>query len=1091
MKRFLLLFAFLFSISIGTFAQTHTVTGKVIDEQGDGIEGANVMLKGLSIFTVSDVNGDWLLEVPDEGRLIFVVNALGFTSFTTEDSSQFILVSLKKSTKEHEGEVVTAFDTRRDKRGVGFNTATVDGETLNAGSNTSAVGALAGKINGANITNYTGGLGGSTRIVFRGEKSFIMDNNALIVVDGVIMNNFERTSVAQGISKATSQTDFGNSINDINPDDIESVTVLEGSVAAGLYGNAGANGAVMITTKKRNSGVGGDKLEVSYKMGYELSSVLKLPDVQHQYGQGNVYANNSDYRSTNSSWGTTFDNAVRPWGQIINGKELVKPYSDQPDNLSSFFDMGKALTNYVSVAGGNDSNSFFLSINAVNGTNVIPNDFTNKYSVRFNGQTQLANHFYASINANYFNSYSRAEWEGQGGPTGMGGVMTNLLNTPRDIPVWELKDLNSLYNSMEYTDQNGVLRYGFYNSKYMNPYWTSTYFDNRNNSNRILGAAKIGYQDAEFNVYDRVGADINADMNSYKTPLYNVSAADQTGIYPGTGYVGTNFTSLGGYATSAVNGLRVYNDFVANLTHAFDQNFGLSVTLGNSISIKRDLIVNTIIDPVTSGLILPNYYNFTNNLGAVTATNTLIEQRTIGTFADVKFHYQRELFAELTGRLDYSSTYDYQSPHLFPGGNLAWVFTERMHDWLKNNVLNYGKIRFGASGAGHDALAYANNNAGYLQSPIASANGAVIPTFNGMPVYSIQNIFGPSNLRPELTREFEIGTDLSFLKDRLSFSYTYYNAYTTNVIAAVPVAGSTGFQYNYRNIGEVSNIGTEMLLRGTPIATRYGLVWDLFVAYSRNKNNVESLNDNNLGYVSLGGAYGIQEVAAVGHPLGTFYGSDIQYYQNPKDGSWHPVVDSRTGLPIAAAPTYHGSYQPDYILSWGTDVKWQGLRLHALFTSKQGGVYYSYTKELMDVNGTSQETTVNSRKPLAWENSVTQVGVSGQYVTNTTKYLPYNYYVNEIGSNNLPAQNLVSATYVKLQELSLSYSVPRRYYARSPFGSLEAGIYGNNLIIWTPESNHYDDPETATSGAIGNAQGLNYVSRPSVRNYGMFIKVTF
>ena len=1090
MKRVLLQLVLLFTVCINAFAQTHTVTGKVVDQHGEGLPGTDISVWGANIGTVSDANGDWLLEVPD-GKMVFYVQALGYNARTVEDSSQFILIQMLMASKEQEGSIATSLWIERERREVGYNAQTVDNESLNDGGNVSAIAGLAGKITGANIST-NGGYGGSTNIVLRGDKSFLQNTNALIVVDGVVTNNFQRTASSLGISNILNQVDFGNSANDINPEDVASVTVLEGPAAATLYGSQGANGAILITTKAGVQGCKNNKMEVSYKMSYTQFEASMVPDVQNRYGQGDVYSGLQDYRATNYSWGLPFDNSPRPWGQIISGKQLVKPYADQPNNTDYFFNQSNALSNYVSVKGSGENSTYFLSLNAINGTGIVPNDFYNRYNARFNGSVKLSNNFYSSINFNYMNSTTRAEYEGDGGPTGNSGIMESVINTPRDIPLWELSNYNNRFYNMNYLDSTGIRRYGNYSSKYANPYWSAAYFDNRNTSDRVTGDAKIGYKNGDFNIFDRIAVDYNSDRSTYITPQYISKAADQTGVYPGTSYLGTGFTSYGGYAEAHYNGTRFSNDLIGNYNHPISQDWDLDVTLGTNVTVMHDAVFNSIVNPISNGLVIPEFYNFSNSINSPTSYNSITDHRIVGIFGSVKLNYLKEFYVELSGRNDWSSTFDYFSPQYYPGANASWVFTERLKGPVKDKLLNFGKIRMGAAYAGNDAIPYANNNAGYQQLPITSTNGSITTPFNGIPAYQIQNAYGDQNLKPEVTREFEMGTDLSFFRDRMSYSFTYYYAYSTNLIAAVPVAPSSGFTYNYANIGDVSNQGEEMSLRITPIKTNWGLKWDVFGSYSHNDNNVEKLNGN-VKNVILGGVDGMEIVATKDHPLGTFYGADISYWQNPKDGSWHPIVDATTGLPVPTdKPVYRGSYQPTFVGAFGTDLSWNGLKLHVLFTTKQGGYYFSQEKELMDINGTALETTVNDRKPVLWSsNAVNQIGNTNSYIANTTKYLPYDYYVNELGGNKLPAQNLVSASYIKLQELSLSYRIPQKYYARTMFGGLEAGLFGNNLIIWNSAGNQFTDADVATSMMTGNNTGISYSGRPSVRSYGFYFKVTF
>jgi TonB-linked SusC/RagA family outer membrane protein len=1073
MRRTLLLFVLLIFVSIGAFAQTHNIAGKVLDETGQGYPGAGIMVKGTTTGTVTDVEGNFNLDVPD-GKNKLIVQALGYNTVTVSDTGQSeFLIRITRTTRTLEGAVVTAQGIRREKREIGFSSTTVNAEELTAGNNTSALSALSGKVAGANISSSTGGPGGSTRVILRGEKSISKNNNALIVVDGVITNNYDRT-----LSNELSQVDFGNSGNDINPEEVESITVLEGPAATALYGERGAFGAIMISTKhgrKRDPSGKASKFDITYKATYTQSDILKYADMQHEYGQGNLYQGVADDRRENFSWGAKFDGQLRPWGQVIDGKQLVKPYADLPNNVKSFFDHGQSINNFVSLSGGTDNTTYYLSINALNNKGVIPNTFFNKYSIRFNATTELSNNFYSAINVNYINNYSRASNSGQSG----GSVLQNLYQTARDIPVWELSNLDNKYYSMQYYDTAGVERYGFYGAYFKNPYWAAKNYDNRNKTDRILGDYKVGFKKGSFNVYNRLGLDASSDRSFYKTPNLNAQPVEAF-------YAGNSFVSTGGYSQNNLNYFTLTNDLIVNFNHELGKNFGINAIVGHNASIRQSEGLSATIEPGTNGLVLPNFFNFSNNAGPISVTNFTNRTRSHGLYTDITFNFKRELFLELTGRNDWNSTLQLdRNSYFYPGANASWVFTERLNNTkFKKNVLNYGKIRFAASGVGSSGQPYANNPAGYSQTAINSSFGSVVPPFNGQPAISISETFGFAGLKPERTREFEFGTDLSFLNDRLSATFTYYNNVTVDLITAAPLPASTGFGFHYMNVGDISNKGIEITGRGTPIKTKWGLTWELFATYTRNRNMVERLS-NGLENVTLGGFSGLAIVAAVGHPYGTFYGNDILYHNG------RAVVDKETGLPLSTTkPVYRGSYQPRFIMSWGTDLTWGNLKLHMLFTCKQGGQFFSNTKIGMDFNGTSQVTTANSRNPYVWNNSVVKMSAT-EYVTNTKAFTPYEYYYAVGTTNNYSAQGLLDAGYIRLQEASLSYKIPAKLYKRSPFGTLEAGIFGTNLLLWTSKSNQYNDPEETSAGSGGNGQGLNFTANPSLRNYGISIKATF
>ncbi len=1085
MKRILLLVTLLVTVGLRAFAQTHTVTGKILDENGQGYPGAGITVKGTQIGTVSDVNGDFSLDVPD-GKNSFIIQAVGYAAQTITESGQAISVKLKPTAKSLEGAVVTALGIKREKRELGYSSTTVDAEDLTAGQSSSAISGLAGKVAGANITSTTGGPGGDTRIILRGEKSITKDNNALIVIDGVIMNNYDRTQDATNLS----QIDFGNSANDIDPEEIESVNVLQGPAAAALYGAAGANGAIMITTKSGKRATGGaknSKMDVTFKSTYTQSDVLKYPSYQTEFGQGAPGV--ADDRPDNFSWGPKFTNNLLPWGQIIDGKQQVKPYSSLGENPEKqFFQHGKDLNNFVSIAGGTESSTYYLSLDAMNSSGVIPNTGNNRYSIRFNGHTDLGNNFYSEINVNYTNSNARAAAQGQS----TGGIMQSLLQIPVDVPISPLKNLNNKFNSMDYIDTAGVHRFGYFGDFAANPYWMAQNYNNTNKTDKVLGDVKVGYKKGDWNVFDRAGVDATNDRSSYETPYISTVATDQS---TSTYYNQYGYTNNGGFQQTLYSGFRFYNDLIGTYNHALSNNFGINVLLGNNTTLRDDNTSVTTISAKTGGLVIPGFYSFTNNAGPLTASNTVVDSRTQSLYGSLKLNFQKEIFLELTARNDWSSTLDVSKySYFYPSANASWVFTERMKGDFKDKVLNYGKIRVTGAGVGSDAPPYANNKALFYQSPVSSSFGTITTPFNNVPTYQVGTNFGAKTLSPERTSEFEVGTDLSFFKDRMSLSFTYYNDVTHSLITSVPVPPSSGYFFNTVNVGDISNKGEELSIRGTPVSTKYGLKWDLFGTYTHNVSDVVSLAGG-VQQITVGGFNGMAIVDAVGHPYGAFYSNDITYEQDPTTKQWHAVVDAASGLPVPTAkPQLRGSFQPKFQASWGTDLSYKGLKLHILFTTKQGGLFYSQNKELMDFVGSAQETSTNNRNPYVWQNSVNNIAPAGAapiYVTNTQKFIPYNYWVTQVGQNNLGAQNLVNASYIRLQEAALGYKIPKKYYQKSPFGGLEAGVFGNNLLLWTAKSNKYDDPEEGSAGATQNGQGFNFSATPSLRNYGAYIKVTF
>lgn len=1045
-------------------AQTRPIRGQVLDEKGEGVPGASVLVKGEKLGTITDLDGNFILEVPDDANIL-IVNAIGYGTqeVNAGDGGAAVDVKLKTTSTALTETVVTALGIKREKRQLGYGTATINSDELSQGNNTSALSALSGKTAGVNITSTTGGPGGSTRVVLRGEKSLSNGNNALIVVDGVPVLNNGRTYGKD----ERSQIDFGNRGNDINPDDIESITVLKGPAAAALYGEQGAQGAVMITTKSGKGRSKENRNAFSFTTSYTLSNVLKLPDFQNRYGQGDLNANPSDRRE-NFSWGLPFDNQLRPWGQEINGKQQVKPYAALPNNVKNFFKTGRALENNFQYGNSTETSDYFISLNTLNSSGVTPNTFYNKYSIRFNGKVDLPKGFYSSLNVAYTTINQRIEQSGQGN----GSVYNSVLQTPRDIPLTELKDLNNIFNSMGSVDANGVERYGYYGAYTLNPYWVAKNYDNRLNTNRLMGNTILGFKPNKgkhFHIFNRLGVDFTNDIAKLKTPKYSYEPYDDF-------YKGNAHSEQGGYTEGNTNSLLINNDLIANYTTDFSKDFTFNAMLGYGMELWKTNSLTGVIDPASNGLVIPGYYNLQNAQGPVDVANSFTRYNKFSWYGSAALGYKNLLFLELTGRADWNSTLSpyYRKAITYPNASLSYVFSEQ----IKNKrILSYGKVRMSYAGVGTGAQPYVNNNPGYVRTKSGTGFGEVRLPFDGNAGYTAENTLGNDKLRPERTSSIEIGTELSFFDSRVSVDFTYYNQKSKDGIITVPTAPSSGYTGKVFNIGQINNNGIELGLRATPIAT-HGFTWEVFATYTKNNNEVKKLSEG-ATRVSLGGVSGMTVNAEVGKPFGAFYGTDIL-----KNDAGQVIVDESTGMPKLTANTvYKGSYQPKFIASWGTSLKYKGFYVNVLFDTKQGGVFYSRTKDILDFVGTAKET--ENRKEQVFANSVIEQP-DGSYKTNTTPYSPYEYFSNVIPDG----QHIVDASYVKLRELAIGYKLPTSLANKYGLGSASISFYGNNLFIWTLGSNMYADPEM-NSGGASNLQGFDFSSRPSLRNYGIRLGVTF
>ncbi len=1063
MKRMTSLLAMLLLTCAMAFGQTRTVTGVVRDAQGNRVPFATVTEQGTGKAVRADDQGAFSISVGDAASL--TITATGFQAQTLAPGASSNVVLTAAEAQMAEVIVTTAQGIRREKRGIGYSAPTVSNAELTRGQSTSALNALQGKVAGVNITSTAGAPGSSSRVVIRGGSSITGSNQALLVVDGIPIDN---SSILGGGS--LSSVDFGNRGNDINPDDIESITVLKGPGATALYGSRASNGALIITTKS-GKGNANRKNSVTFSTGMTFSSILKLPDFQNQYGQG--YDNSVIDPKENWSWGPRFDGVTRPWGQSINGVRQERPYSAVKNNVRDFFKTGTALNNSLSFSGGSDKSSYFLSLNSLNSNGIMPTDRDkyNRYNVRFNGTTQLANKISSSISVNY----SRINSDQVGGGQGGGSVYNNVLQTPRNIPLTDLKDLNNPYNSFGgQFDAEGNEAYGYYGAYTVNPYYLLNAYSNKNNVDRVIGNFSVTYKPVDWlNITNRLGGDIYADRRKETDPKFNLVPLDTT-----SEYAGVVRSSPGRYYEANYNISDITNDLMVSARKKFGSNWETSVLLGHNMRVRT---VNSLEAGTNAagGLVIPGFYNLANSNGPVVSNNSVSNRRLVGAYADINVSYKNFLFLGATARNDWSSTLPKANNSFFyPGVSASFVFSELLKDNAIGSWLQYGKLRSSWARVGNDADPYLLESY-YGKTTINGGFGSTVFPFNNVPGYTLGNQIGSASLKPEITTAYEVGAELGLLKNRLSLDVSYYQNNSENQILAVPIAASSGFTSRVTNAGLVKNRGVELGVRGTPVKTANGLTWELYGTFTRNRNVVSGLD---VDQIVLGGFSGMSIVAANGKPYGNFYARDLQ-----RDDQGRVVVSATTGQPLLT-PTavYLGSYNPDFQASLGTILNFKGFSLGVLFDTKQGGKFYSRTKDILAFVGTSAETAEGDRAGYIFPNSVYMDEATGKYVENTTKkFNPQTYY-----SGIVDGQQVLDASFIKLREANLTYSIPKRMLERTPFGNASLSLFGNNLWIKTAKENRYADPEINSAGS-GNTQGFDFTAQPSVRNYGVNLKLSF
>ncbi len=1067
MRKILLLLVTLLLMGAQILQAQRVITGRVTSsEDKKSVPGVNVLIKGTLTGTVTDVDGKYRIAVPDKAEAL----VFKFVSMKTQEvkigTQTVIDVVLLPDVMNIEEVVVTAIGVKREEKSLGYSATQVNGDDIVKSRDPSALNSLQGKVAGVNISSASSSPGASTRVISRGYTSLSGSNQALYVIDGVPVNNS-----STGSTSLNGGTDFGNRGNDINPDDIETISFLKGSSATILYGSRAANGVILITTKKGKDITKVTKskgAQVTFTTSYTAETPLRLPTFQNEFGEG---FNGQPVTIENTSWGPKFDGTMRPWGHIVNNQQQIKPYVALPNNVKDFFDVGSTFDNSISITNANDKSSYFFSYSNINSDGIYPTDADSykRNTLSLRGTTKLDNNFTSSGSISYVKKQSKFV------PTGQEqSVYDNIMQTPRDISIVDQKDYNSLWYNLD----------NYYNGYAANPYYVLNEHGNNYNEDRVFGNVNLDYKFNDWmSATWRVGTDVaNSQLKEWRAI---------------TKYARNTYSDdVGRVIESSTLTREFNNDVILNFKKDINKDIEWDGMLGWNINQRNTKYISAKV----VGLSIPDFYQLSNSPNAPIVDEQSSLRRLYGLYGSANFGYKKYLYVSLSARNDWSSTLPSNNRSFFyPGINTSFIFTEVFPAVTK--YVPFGKLRLGYSQTGNDANPYlifpsftqSNYSDGYrgLDWPLAGINAM-----------TVGNTIGNPNLKAELTTEFEIGTDLRFLNNRLSFDFAYYSKITTDLIYAVPLAYSSGYKYQTMNLGEISNKGVELLVKGVPILKK-NFKWEITVNFSKNNNLLVSLNDA-LTKVDLGGTSKLGFVAVPGQPLGIFQGAVAL-----TDGNGHIVVDSK-GLPIAnpveqllkenPGDTKYASGQYDWTGGIINSFTYKNVSLRFSIDIRQGGMMYSRTKEMMYFAGTAPETTFNDRNPFIIPNSVQQVldasgNVTG-YIENTVpishnNQTLYQYYDQTRGAGNFSREFLISKSFVKLRDVVLTYTFPESWLKKTPFGDASISFIGRNLLIFTPSDNHFIDPELTTFGNDLNADYGEYSAAPTTRSYGVSLRLTF
>lgn len=1108
MKKSLLLWLFGLLLTTQVFAQNRTLSGTVKDAAtGEALIGVNVTGKGTTIGTVTDIDGKYTLELPkDVNTLVF--SYVGYTNVEKPVLSLKIDVTMSAEGKQLEEVVISALNVQKNKGSVVYSQNSVKSEDLNKVQNKSVLSALEGKVAGVNITQSSGAVGASTRVVFRGETSLIGNNNALIVVDGIPINNSVSTAGAgtdrRGNADRDNYVDFGNRGNDINPDDIESITVLKGPAATSLYGSRGSAGVLLITTKKGKAAKGDERpFKVTVGSSFAFETPYIILKRQDKWGSGYASAGYpfgpvGINMGENFSWGEPLDGIPRPWTSLpldasgnpiplTNGKfeQLVRPYSAVKDQLASFFDLGFTNKNNVSFEGGSDKFQFYVSYVNTNQKGIVPYTTFKKNSVLMNGNADFSEKINVNFQANYTNIKQRGATEG-GYPFGQSTTglpaYAMALQTPVNIPFTELRDYNSPYADF----------YGFYGQYTANPYFLLGESENSNSVDNFIGKVEVNYKPVKgLTLTARAGSNFISSLVTEKTPQYQYSNKLSWVDGFNSDFNGDNSAgnyNPGGYKEDLIKRNVLNIDLLGNYTRELGKkkNFNINILGGLNTSDQRAAEVGGY---TVGGLVIPGYYNFANSVNTAQAYNTtLTPYRLIGLLGNVSVGYKNVVHVEYSARNDWSSKLaSGKNSYFYQSGGVSFLPTELFK--TPNKWLTGLKIRGDIGTTGNDPYTQ------YLTQSYFTTNGTLVDNggtydirwpFNGYSGSRPSTLIGNPELRPELTLTWEVGADIDLFQDRLHTEYTYYDQNSRDQIVEINIAPSSGYARTPINVGRVTNKGHELLVRAVPYKNSW-MEWDVFGTWSRNRNKVVKVSDASDEIVITSSIipYAAEGTSAIVAKEGMAYGT-FKVTDYLKDPNGNIVVNPSSGIPLQDLTKFsYISPEAKFRYGFGTDLTIKGLSVHVQFDGRLGGKFMSVSRISTDFNGTAYETGMNNRQTFVVPNSVVQ-NSDGTYSPNIIKTTNYEYFSNEPASNGI-----VDGSYLKLREVSLRYSLPAKAFGKAPIKGVTFGVYGRNLKYWLSKSNQFADPETSGFGLNGNGQNIESQNTPSTRSYGFDFSITF
>lgn len=1042
------------------YAQQKTVTGTVMNADGTLLQGITVQVKGTTTATATDASGTFSLNVPNNSTLVFTGVGFKAQELNTLNQSEFSIV-MESESQTLEQVVVTAAGIKRVEKTIGYAISQVDPNTLLQKSEPDMLKGLEGKVAGVDIRSSQGTPGAATRIQIRGNASFFGDNQPLFIVDGVPYSNptLSTTSALAGGGA------YGNGIADLDPNDIASMNVLKGSAASALYGSRASNGVIIITTKSGSVSRTRKGTEVTARSSISIEQIANLPDYQNKYGTGSLgIASNA-----NGSWGAEFKpgDSLTAWSSIASAyPELFPtgkvPYRAYPNNVKDMFKNGIVTENSVGFNSGDEKNSFSLTTSLLDHTGYVPNNNYMKTSVSAGGSSKLS--FGLNIRGNF--SYSRSKQ--QGGLFGENQLSTSTVSSQFARTLFLGRSWDP---DVPFEDKNGN-SISWVGDQADNPKWAAKYNRQTSFDERLTAVVH-----ADFNITKWMKVDYNFGNNVFyldRTEIMEVSSRN----------------TKGKLALDNLRNQELESTLLLSLDPEINETFSVKGTLGTSYNQRtttrergRGGYRADNVGYITRGLYtLDNFVDAERDI-----LNTFSRRRLLGVFGEVTLGYKNYAFITGTARNDVSSTLPTSNrSYFYPSVSASLIFSDALK--IQGNVLDYGKLRGGYAKVGRDADPYNVFNIYSLGN-----------SFLGEPAGGVSvDANGGGSLKPEFTKELELGIELSFLQRRIHLDFTYYDKNSHDLLAAITTPSSTGYRSLFTNFGGIRNRGQEIELTVRPIVTK-DFSWEARGVFTRNRNIVTELTKG-VTSMNLGGGFSdITTQFEVGKPWGFLYGTTVlrdsatgQVLIDPKTGS---MIEDPTNRMI-------GNPNPKYKMGITNTFRYKEFYLTGLFDMTKGGDLYSITVQSELGRGVTEDTKDRGTAwiiPGVYGDAVTGKAIlqDGKPIPNQSRLSTNDLYFSPSGGNTYAINStsnfsVYDATVYRLREITIGYNLPGTLLKNSWISSATVSVTGRNLWYLAPGFPKYThfDPESSSFGS-SSVQGLEFSAAPTTKRIGLNLSVTF